>query len=52
MLKFAWIGNNKKYEIQSYEGIAYCYYYLDELSKSLFYSDRFSTAQTGTLNYY
>lgn len=49
MLKYAWVGGSKIYELESYEGIAYWYFYLDELNKSIFYYERFCSAKTGKL---
>lgn len=40
MLKYAWIANNKDLELTAYEGIAHCYYYLEDLKKSSYYHSR------------
>ena len=42
MLKYSWISGSKEFELKSYEGVAHCYYYLEDLKKSLFYHSRFS----------
>lgn len=41
LLKYSWLDKLPENEIESYKGIALCYYYQGLLNKSAFYYDRY-----------
>ncbi|KAM3147827.1 hypothetical protein pb186bvf_000155 [Paramecium bursaria] len=45
LLKLSWILNDSNFEIYSYDQIALCYYYKQEMDKAKFFHDKFSQGE-------
>jgi hypothetical protein len=45
MLKLSWIVNDTNYEIFTYDKISLCYYYKQEMSKAIYYHEKFAQGE-------